>query len=155
MVGIFSDRAQCRWFSDRARKVLQMANQEAHHFNHAEIGLEHLLIGLVKEGASAAAETLIDLGLDLRTARQEVADLVPPAENAFLPGKLPLSSATRQLLEEVQQAALASGSQEAGTEHLLLALVGVRNGVAANVLARHRITLWTVRKHLRARMERQ
>ena len=76
-------------FTDRARKVMQLANQEAQRFNHEYIGTEHILLGLVKEGSGVAANVLKNLDVDLRKIRLEVEKLVQSGPEMVTMGKLP------------------------------------------------------------------
>lgn len=76
-------------FTDRARKVMQLANQEAQRFNHEYIGTEHMLLGLVKEGTGVAANVLKNLDVDLRKIRLEVEKLVQSGPEMITMGKLP------------------------------------------------------------------
>src|SRR5499427_754326 len=76
-------------FTDRARKVMQLANQEAQRFNHEYIGTEHILLGLVKEGSGVAANVLKNLDIDLRKIRLEVEKIVQAGPDMVTMGKLP------------------------------------------------------------------
>src|ERR1700720_2892993 len=76
-------------FTDRARKVMQLANQEAQRFNHEYIGTEHILLGLVKEGSGVAANVLKNLDIDLRKIRLEVEKIVLPGPSETISGRLP------------------------------------------------------------------
>src|SRR3954465_8306848 len=76
-------------FTDRARKVMQLANQEAQRLNHEYIGTEHILLGLVKEGSGVAANVLKNLDINLHKVRQEVEKIVQASPDVGTPGKLP------------------------------------------------------------------
>ena len=87
-------------FTDRARKVMQLANQEAQRFNHEYIGTEHILLGLVKEGSGVAANVLKNLDVDLRKIRLEVEKIVQPAVGDWVtPGKLPHTPRAKKVIE--------------------------------------------------------
>src|SRR5438477_1200181 len=88
-------------FTDRARKVMQLANQEAQRFNHEYIGTEHMLLGLVKEGAGVAANVLKNLDIDLKKIRLEVEKIVNLGSGieTVLPGKLPHTPRAKKSIE--------------------------------------------------------
>src|SRR3954467_3697130 len=87
----------CERFTDRARKVMQLANQEAQRFNHEYIGTEHILLGLVSEGSGVAANVLKNLDVDLRKVRQEIEKIVMigPGSKTVVMGKLPQTPRAR------------------------------------------------------------
>lgn len=121
-------------FTDRSRKVMQLANQEAQRFNHEYIGTEHILLGLVKEGSGVAANVLKNLDIDLRKIRLEVEKLVQSGPNMVTMGKLPQTPRTKQVIENAILEARNLNHSHVGTEHLLLGLLGYPEGVAAQVL---------------------
>src|SRR6266851_10349468 len=86
-------------FTDRARKVMQLANQEAQRFNHEYIGTEHILLGLVKEGSGVAANVLKNLDIDLPKIRRAVEKLVQPVPEVGMPGKLPQTPRAKKVVE--------------------------------------------------------
>src|SRR5436853_1132118 len=86
-------------FTDRARKVWQLANQEAHRFNHRFVGTEHILLGLVKEGSGVGANVLKNLGINLPMLRLEIEKSVLSAPEAPLPGRLPQSTRAKKVVE--------------------------------------------------------
>src|SRR5207247_2714486 len=86
-------------FTDRARKVMQLANQEAQRLNHEYIGTEHVLLGLVKEGSGVAANVLKNLDIDLRKIRLEVEKLVLFSSEVGTPGKLPQTPRAKKVIE--------------------------------------------------------
>jgi ATP-dependent Clp protease ATP-binding subunit ClpC len=133
-------------FTDRARKVMQLANQEAQRFNHEYIGTEHVLLGLVKEGSGVAANVLKNLDVDLRKIRLEVEKIVPYAstENP-VPGRLPHTPRTKKVIEHAINEARSLNHNYVGTEHLLLGLLHEQEGVAAQVLTNLGLTLAGVR----------
>src|SRR3954466_3443585 len=86
-------------FTDRARKVMALANQEAQRFNHEYIGTEHFLLGLVKEGSGVGATVLKTLGVDLRKVRLEVEKCIKAGPEAVLVGKLPQTPLAKKVIE--------------------------------------------------------
>src|SRR5438105_5853496 len=86
-------------FTDRARKVMQLANQEAQRFNHEYIGTEHILLGLVKEGTGVAANVLKNLDIDLRKIRLEVEKIVQAGTDMVTMGKLPQTPRAKKVIE--------------------------------------------------------
>ena len=86
-------------FTDRARKVMQLANQEAQRFNHEYIGTEHVLLGLIKEGSGVAANVLKNLDVDLRKIRLEVEKLVQSGPDMVTMGKLPQTPRAKKVIE--------------------------------------------------------
>src|SRR5271167_1244632 len=100
-----SDWPMYERFTDRARKVMQLANQEAQRFNHEYIGTEHILLGLVKEGSGVAANVLRNLDIDLVKIRREVEKIVRPGPTADAPGKLPWTPRAKKVVEYAIQEA--------------------------------------------------
>src|SRR5262245_62012063 len=86
-------------FTDRARKVMQLANQEAHRFNHEYIGTEHILLGLIQEGSGVAATVLRNLDISLLRVRQECEKLVQPGLDIVTCGKLPQTPRAKKVVE--------------------------------------------------------
>jgi len=95
-------------FTDRARKVMQLANQEAQRFNHEYIGTEHILLGLVKEGSGVAANVLKNLDIDLRKIRLEVEKLVQSGPEMVTIGKLPQTPRAKKVIEYSMEEARTS-----------------------------------------------
>ena len=120
-------------FTDRARRVMQLANQEAQRFNHEYIGTEHILLGLVKEGSGVGANVLKNLGVDLRKVRLEVEKLVKSGPEMVTMGKLPQTPRAKRVIEYAIEEARNLNHNYVGTEHLLLGLLRERDGVAAAV----------------------
>jgi ATP-dependent Clp protease ATP-binding subunit ClpC len=135
-------------FTDRARKVMQLANQEAQRFNHEHIGTEHILLGLVKEGSGVAANVLKNLDVDLRKIRQEVEKLVQPGPDVVHMGRLPHTPRAKKVTEYAIEEARALNHNYVGTEHLLLGLLREQEGVAAQVLMNLTIKLEDVREEV-------
>ncbi len=121
-------------FTDRARKVMALANQEAQRFNHEYVGTEHVLLGLVKEGQGVAANVLHNLGIDLKKIRLEVEKIVKSGPDMVTMGKLPQTPRAKKVIEFAIEEARNLGHNYVGTEHLLLGLLREHDGVAAQVL---------------------
>jgi pantothenate kinase type III len=121
-------------FTDRARKVMVLANQESQRFNHEYIGTEHILLGLIKEGSGVAASVLKNLGVDLRKIRLEVEKLVQSGPDMVTMGKLPQTPRAKKVIEYSMQESQSLGHNYVGTEHILLGLLREQEGVAAAVL---------------------
>src|SRR5438045_1945751 len=121
-------------FTDRARKVMQLANQEAQRFNHEYIGTEHILLGLIKEGSGVAANVLKNLDVDLRKVRLEVEKIVHPGPQTLTAGKLPQTPRAKKVIEFAIEEARHFDHNYIGTEHLLLGLIREEEGVASQVL---------------------
>lgn len=121
-------------FTDRARKVMQMANQEAQRFNHEYIGTEHILLGLVKEGSGLAANVLKNLNIDLRKIRLEVEKLVQSGPDMVMMGKLPQTPRAKKVVDYALEIAIEWEDDHVGTEHILMGLLKEDQGVAAQVL---------------------
>ena len=120
-------------FTDRARRVVVRAQEEARALNPDFIGTEHILLGLVGEGQGVAAKALESLGISLETVRQRVEDIVPPGEHAR-PGHIPFTPRAKKVLELSLSEAKLLGHRYVGTEHILLGLLREGEGVAAQVL---------------------
>lgn len=118
-------------FTDRARKVLQLANQEARLLNHEYIGTEHLLLGLLKESSGIASHVLNNLGLTLAKAKEIMGTLVEPGSVPVTVDKLPQTPNVKKCIEGAIVAARTIGHNYVGTEHLLLGLAHEEDGVAA------------------------
>ena len=135
-------------FTDRARKVMQLANQEAQRFNHEYIGTEHMLLGLVKEGTGVAANVLKNLGVDLRKIRLEVEKLVQSGPEMITMGKLPQTPRAKKVIEFSMEEARNLNHNFVGTEHILLGLLREHEGVAAQVLMNLDLKLEDVREEV-------
>ncbi len=137
-------------FTDRARKVMQLANQEAQRFNHEYIGTEHVLLGLVKEGSGVAANVLKNLDIDLRKIRLEVEKIVQtgPGGDQVVLGKLPHTPRAKKVIEYSIEEARNLNHNYVGTEHLLLGLLREQEGVAAQVLMNLGLKLEDVREEV-------
>ncbi len=135
-------------FTDRARKVMALANQEAQRFNHDYIGTEHILLGLVKEGSGVGANVLKNLGVDLRKVRLEVEKLVKSGPEMVTMGKLPQTPRAKRVIEYAIEEARNLNHNYVGTEHLLLGLLREQDGVAAQVLMNLGLKLEDVREEV-------
>lgn len=130
-------------FTDRARKVMSLANVEAQRFNHEHIGTEHILLGIVKEGGGIARAIFEKLDVDPRKIRLEVEKLIKSGPELVNVGKMPQSPGAKRAIELAIERAIILGHNYVGTEHLLLGLIEERDGVAAKVLVSLSITLDT------------
>src|SRR5262245_10753478 len=135
-------------FTDRARKMIQLANQEAQRFNHNYIGTEHILLGLIKEGAGVAANVLKNLDIDLRKVRLEIEKIVQTGPEVVATGKLPQTPKAKKVIEYSIEEARNLGHNYVGTEHLLLGLLREEEGVAAQVLMNLGLKLEDVRQEV-------
>ncbi|MDR3183111.1 MAG: ATP-dependent Clp protease ATP-binding subunit, partial [Planctomycetaceae bacterium] len=135
-------------FTDRARKVMQLANQEAQRFNHEYVGTEHLLLGLIKEGSGVAANVLKNLDIDLRKIRHEVEKVVKSGPDTVTMGRLPQTPRAKKVLEYSMEEARNLNHNYVGTEHLLLGLLREQDGVAAQVLMNLGLKLDEVRREV-------
>ncbi len=135
-------------FTDRARKVMALANQEAQRLNHEYIGTEHILLGLVKEGSGVGANVLKNLDVDLRKVRLEVEKLVKSGPEMVTMGKLPQTPRAKKVIEFAIEEARNLNHNYVGTEHLLLGLLREHDGVAAQVLMNLGLKLEEVREEV-------
>ena len=122
-------------FTDRARRVIVLAQEEARALDHNWIGTENILLGLLHEGAGVAGRALTAMGIGLDAMRAAVEDIIPRGP-APLPESehIPFTPRAKKVLELSLREALQLGSDYLGTEHILLALLRERDGVAAQVL---------------------
>ncbi len=121
-------------FTERARKVMSLARQEAQRLNHEYIGTEHILLGLIQEGSGVAANVLKNLDVDPRKIRAEVERMVKPGSNVVQMGQLPFTPRAKKVLELALEEANNLGHNYIGTEHLLLGLLREHDSVAAQAL---------------------
>ncbi|MFC1548387.1 ATP-dependent Clp protease ATP-binding subunit [Candidatus Omnitrophota bacterium] len=132
-------------FTERARKVILYAKEEAKRFNHDYIGTEHILLGLVKEGEGVAAAVLTSLGLDSENIRVEVEKLVQPGPARVMANDIPFTPRAKKVIELAMDEARNLGHNYIGTEHLLLGLIREGDGVASQVLLNLGLDLKSVR----------
>ncbi len=135
-------------FTDRAKKVMNLARQEAQWFNHEYLGTEHILLGLVQEGSGVAANVLKQMGVDLNKIRVEVEKIVKSGPTHPPMGQLPFTPRAKKVLELSMEEAQSLGHNYIGTEHLLLGLIKENEGIAAQVLMNLSIKLEDVREEV-------
>jgi ATP-dependent Clp protease ATP-binding subunit ClpC len=135
-------------FTDRARKVIQLANMEAQRFNHEFLGTEHILLGLVKEGSGIAANVLKNLDIDTRKISLEIEKLVHRGPDTVVMGKLPMTPRTKRVIENAILEARNLNHSYVGTEHLLLGLLHESEGIAVQVLMNLGFDLEVVREEI-------
>ena len=135
-------------FTDRAKKVMNLARQEAQRLNHEYLGTEHVLLGLVQEGSGVAANVLKNMGVDLTRIRAEVEKLVKSGPSMVTMGQLPFTPRAKKVLELSMEEAHNLGHNYIGTEHLLLGLIKENEGIAAKVLTNLGVKLEDVREEV-------
>src|SRR5215475_11328764 len=135
-------------FTQRARRVLSLAQEEAERLQHSYIGTEHLLLGLMREEGGVAGRVLRDLGLDPRRV-EELVERMTRAGQRTANSRLDLSQGTKKVLELAVDEARRMGHHYIGTEHLLLGLVRQTDGVAIEVLKRLSVSPEEVRRQTR------
>ncbi|MEO6711168.1 MAG: Clp protease N-terminal domain-containing protein, partial [Planctomycetota bacterium] len=135
-------------FTDRAKKVMNLARQEAQRFNHEYLGTEHILLGLVQEGSGVAANVLKNMAIDLNKIRAEVEKIVKTGPTMVTMGQLPFTPRAKKVLELSMEEASNLGHNYIGTEHLLLGLIKENEGIAAQVLLNLGVKLEDVREEV-------
>jgi ATP-dependent Clp protease ATP-binding subunit ClpC len=135
-------------FTDRAKKVMSFARQEAMKFNHEYIGTEHILLGLVQEGSGVAANVLKHMTVDLEKIRHEVEKIVKTGPSMVTMGQLPFTPRAKKVLELSLEEASQLSHNYIGTEHLLLGLIRENEGIAAQVLMNLGVKLDEVREEV-------
>jgi len=134
-------------FTERAQKVLLLAQEEARRLGHPAVGTEHLLLGLLREGEGIAAKALQSLGVDLQKVRKEIEKIVVPGESR--PGEeIGLTPRAKKVLELAYEEGRRQGVSYVGTEHILLGLIREGEGVAARVLINQGLSLDKVRRQV-------
>jgi ATP-dependent Clp protease ATP-binding subunit ClpC len=134
-------------FTNRARRVVVLAQEEARMLNHNYIGTEHILLGLSHEGEGVAAQTLQSLGISLRQVRQEVEAIIGQGQSAPS-AHIPFTPRAKKVLELALREALQLNHDYIGTEHILLGVVREGEGVAAQILLRLGADLPRVRREV-------
>ncbi len=134
-------------FTDRARRVVVLAQEEARMLNHNYIGTEHILLGLIHEGEGVAAKALESLGISLEAVRQQVEEIIGHGQQAPS-GHIPFTPRAKKVLELSLREALQLGHNYIGTEHILLGLIREGEGVAAQVLVKLGADLNRVRQQV-------
>ena len=122
-------------FTDRARRLVALAQDEARRLNHDYIGTEHILLGLIHDGGGVAATALESLGISLNAVRQQVEEIIGQGQHAPS-GHIPFTARAKKVLELSLREALQIGHNYIGTEHILLGLIREGDGVAAQVLVK-------------------
>jgi ATP-dependent Clp protease ATP-binding subunit ClpC len=134
-------------FTDRARRVVVLAQEEARMLNHNYIGTEHILLGLIHEGEGVAAKALESLGISLEAVRQQVEEIIGQGQQAPS-GHIPFTPRAKKVLELSLRESRQLGHDYIGTEHILLGLIREGDGVAAQVLVKLRADLQRVRQQV-------
>jgi ATP-dependent Clp protease ATP-binding subunit ClpC len=134
-------------FTDRARRVVVLAQEEARLLNHNYIGTEHILLGLIHEGEGVAAMALESLGISLQAVRREVEEIIGQGQRAPT-GHLPFTPRAKKVLELSLREATQLGHNYIGTEHILLGLIREGEGVAAQILVKRGADLSRVRQQV-------
>jgi hypothetical protein len=134
-------------FTDRARRVVVLAQEEARRLKHNYIGTEHILLGLIHEGEGVAAVALKSLGISLDPVRQQVEEIIGRGQEP-LQGHIPFTPRAKKVLELSLRESLQFGHNYIGTEHILLGLIREGDGVAAQVLVRLGANLNRVRQQI-------
>ena len=135
-------------FTERARKVIILAKEEARRFNHDYIGTEHILLGLIREGEGVAAAVLQKLGVSLENIRLEIEKLVQPGPTTQIIGDIPFTPRAKKALELAAEEARSLGHNYIGTEHLLLGLIREGEGISSQVLLNLGMDLNSVRNEV-------
>ncbi|MFH2201730.1 MAG: ATP-dependent Clp protease ATP-binding subunit [Elusimicrobiota bacterium] len=135
-------------FTERAQRVILIAQEEAKRLNHDYVGTEHILLGLIALGEGVAAQVLANLGVDLRRVRAEIEKIVGTGDNVMLLGEIPFTPRAKKVLEYAVEEAQHMGHSYVGTEHLLLGLIREEEGVAARVLENLGLRLDVVREEV-------
>ncbi|MBU0700543.1 ATP-dependent Clp protease ATP-binding subunit [bacterium] len=133
-------------FTERARRVLGLAQEEAKRLGHDYVGTEHVLLGLVREGEGVAAEVISNLGISLESIRIEVEKVAPKGSELLTYGDVPFTPHAKRVLELSVEEARRLGHNYIGTEHLLLGLIREGEGIGSKVLVNLGINLDTVRE---------
>ena len=133
--------------TDRARRVIVLAQEESRRLGHDYIGTEHILLGLIEEGNGVAAKALESLGISLEAVRQQVEEIIGLGQAAPT-GHIPFTPGAKEVLQLSLREALQLGHNHIGTEHLLLGLIREGEGVAAQVLERFKADLNRVREEV-------
>ena len=134
-------------FTGRARRVVVLAHEEARMLGHNDIGTEHLLLGLIREGDGVAAEALESLGISLVAVRQLVEEIIGPGDQVPSEG-IPFTPRAKKVLELALRESLQLGRDSIGTEHILLGLIREGDGVAVQVLVKLGAELNRVRQRV-------
>ena len=134
-------------FTERARRVVVLAQEEARRLNHNHVGTEHILLGLIHEGEGVAAASLESLGISLEAVREQIEGIIGQGR-AAPPGNIPYTPRAKKVLELSLREALQLGHNHIGSEHILLGLIREGRGAAAQVLVRLGADLARVREQV-------
>jgi ATP-dependent Clp protease ATP-binding subunit ClpC len=140
-------------FTDRARRVVVLAQEEARMLNHNYIGTEHILLGLIHEGEGVAAKALESLGISLEAVRQQVEEIIGQGQQAPS-GHIPFTPRAKKVLELSLREALALKHGYIGTEHILLGLVREGQGMGVRILREEGVQLEQLRETVLAELQR-
>ncbi len=135
-------------FSERAQRVILIAQEEAKRLNHDYVGTEHILLGLIALGEGIAWQVLTNLNVDLRRVRAEIESMVGVGDNMMLLGEVPFTPRAKKVLEYAVEEAQHMGHSHIGTEHILMGLIREEEGLAARVLDNLGLKLETVREEI-------
>ncbi len=135
-------------FTERAQRVILIAQEEAKRLNHDYVGTEHILLGLVALGEGVSAQVLTNLNVDIRKVRSEIEKIVGTGDNMMLLGEIPFTPRAKKVLEYAVEEAQHMGHTYIGTEHILMGLIREEEGVAARVLDNLGLKLETVREEV-------
>jgi ATP-dependent Clp protease ATP-binding subunit ClpC len=133
-------------FTERARKVIILAREEAEKYNNEYLGTEHILLGIIKDGGGIAIAVLQKLGVDLKQLKLEVERNLPTGSSTMVTGDIPFTPRAKKVLELGVDEARLMGHNYIGTEHLLLGLLKENEGIAAKILARFGVKLVETRE---------
>ena len=128
-------------FDDRAKRVLALAQDEAIRFNHNYIGVEHLVLGLLREGDTVAARVLSSLGLTLEKARSAAESTIGRGQDGTTPSDITLHPRVKKVIELAVDEALKVGHSHVGPAHLLLGMVREGEGIASGLIESFGVTL--------------
>jgi ATP-dependent Clp protease ATP-binding subunit ClpC len=145
---LFNPELRYEQFSDEGKKVMQLAEQEAHRFNHEYIGTEHILLGLIREDSCVAANVLKNLDVDRRKIRLEVEKLVQYGFDMIIMGNLPQTPRAKRVIEYSIEEARKLNHNHVGGEHILLGLLREQEGVGGVVLTNFGLTMENARKEV-------
>jgi ATP-dependent Clp protease ATP-binding subunit ClpC len=133
-------------FTDRARKAMSLAKEEAEKMNHDYIGTEHILLGLIREGTGVAAHVLGQLGVDLDSVKKQIEQMVQPSPNVVTVGQLPFTPTSKKVLEYAIDEAKKLSHNYVGTEHLLLGILKLDEGIGSRALVNLKVNLESARE---------
>jgi len=135
-------------FTERAKRVVIMAKEEAIRMNHPQVGTEHILLGLVGVGSGVALAVIEKMGIDSKKIRSEIEKKAQTSSPTLILGEMPLSPQAKRVLELALEEAAAFGHNYVGTEHIFLGLIREKEGIAAQVLEQMGLNLEKVRTEI-------